>query len=432
MRKQKITPSPAKQSDKLPANVWKFYVYKGLWGLGTGLVIPTLVLYYLGRGISLTEFMLLMTVLNFSAFVFEVPTGVIADKFSRKWSICLGTALMTGGVVIMLVTVNFALLALGFLCWGLGSSLVSGADSALLYDSLEAENEAEHFQAIIGNAISLGLATTVLGTLAGGLIVKVLGLSGPMWVWLGLLLGVIIITATFKEPPMLKTIRGKNEAATLGGQIREYVKHLQSSFQLVSRNRELLVLIFIGLVLGRLWATTERPLSQPHLTSFGYSPEMISYFHTIFYLIAAVLAKNSHRISTWLGGNEVGAMLLIGLVGSGAIFMVVNASGGLGVVLGLSSIYVVRGLSQPLIENGLNKRVTSEKRASCLSIANMGNSLAGVLLGPLFGYLADAWSLQTSLYVYQWTFLSLLLLGVFLCWKVLGQGVGVKLAAESN
>ena len=128
-------------SKRQPANVWKFYLYKGLWGLGMGLVIPVGMLYYLERGVSLAGFMILMTVLNFSVVVFEVPTGVVADKFSRKWSICLGTALMAMAAVIMLATVNFALLALGFLCWGLGQSLVSGADSALLYDSLKTEKK---------------------------------------------------------------------------------------------------------------------------------------------------------------------------------------------------------------------------------------------------------------------------------------------------
>ena len=52
-------------------------------------------------------------------------------------------------------------------------------------------------------------------------------------------------------------------------------------------------------------------------------------------------------------------------------------------------------------------------------VSNTGNSLFGVFLGPLFGYLADAWSLQASLLVYQWTFVPLQLIGVFWVWKVL-------------
>jgi MFS family permease len=409
-----------KQADRLPANVWKFYLYKLLWGLGMGLAIPVLVLYYLDRGVSLLGFMILMTILNLSTFIFEVPTGVVADKFSRKWSVCSGSALMVVSVVMMLTTTNYGLLALGFLCWGIGQSLVSGADSALLFDSLQAAGKEGRFQTIIGNAISLGLAMTVFGTIAGGLLIKWGGLSTPMWTWLSLGVAVAIIAATFEEPPMLKAARDQNRGVTMRAQIADYVAHLRTSFGFVSRNRALLALILMSMVLMRLWATTERPFAQPHLTTFGYNPEQISYLHTLFYLIAAILAKNSKRITAWFGDKEGGAMLAIGFVGSVAVLLMVNAGSGVVAVIGLSCIYVVHGLSQPLIQNSLNQRVTSEQRASCLSIANMGNSLLGVFLGPLFGYLADAWSLQTSLLIYQWTFIPLLLAGVFLCWKILG------------
>src|SRR5262245_15108268 len=112
MNTAKATPQNKVVSKRQPANVWKFYLYKALWGLGMGLVIPVAMLYYLERGVSLAGFMILMTVLNFSVVIFEVPTGVVADKFSRKWSICLGTALMVTAAAIMLATVNFALLVL--------------------------------------------------------------------------------------------------------------------------------------------------------------------------------------------------------------------------------------------------------------------------------------------------------------------------------
>ena len=99
----------------LQGNVWKFYVYKGLWGFAGGLVIPIIILFYLHRGISLSEFMILMSVLNISVFVFEVPTGIVADKFSRKWSVCLGTLCMGSVILIPLLTVYYPLLIFAFL-----------------------------------------------------------------------------------------------------------------------------------------------------------------------------------------------------------------------------------------------------------------------------------------------------------------------------
>ena len=73
----------------------------------------------------------------------EVPGGVIADKFSPKWSVCAGSCFKLLSLCLMVTSVPYPVLVLAFICWGLGESLVSGADSALLYDSLQADGQAD-------------------------------------------------------------------------------------------------------------------------------------------------------------------------------------------------------------------------------------------------------------------------------------------------
>ena len=53
-------------------------------------------------------------------------------------------------------------------------------------------------------------------------------------------------------------------------------------------------------------------------------------------------------------------------------------------------------------------------------MAKMGNHFLGIILGPLFGYFADALSLKSSLLIFQWTFVPLLIVGIVWVWKVLG------------
>lgn len=101
--------------------------------------------------------------------------------------------------------------------------------------------------------------------------------------------------------------------------------------------------------------------------------------------------------------------------------MMVNAGLGPVLVTGLMGIYMMKGLFTPLIETGLNRRLSSEQRASCLSMASMGNNLLGIFLGPMFGYLADAFSLSASLLIFQWTFAPLLVSGVIWVWYTLDR-----------
>ena len=149
---------PEKRSNTFEGNVWKFYLCKGLFGLSFGLFLLVVVLYYLDRGITLAGFMVLMTVLNFTQFAFEVPAGIVADRLSRKWSVCSGLVAWSISWIIVLTTTSYSLLIVSFFGVGLGGALSSGADSALLYDTLKVDGKEEKFQQTMGNGISWQLS----------------------------------------------------------------------------------------------------------------------------------------------------------------------------------------------------------------------------------------------------------------------------------
>ena len=115
----------------------------------------------------------------------------------------------------------------------------------------------------------------------------------------------------------------------------------------------------------------------------------------------------------------------MGLLGIAFLIVMGNARSGFVVVVAMAGIYLVKGLISPFMQDSLNRRVSSEKRASFLSIAKMGGNFLGIFLGPLFGYLADAFSLNTSLILFQWLF-TISILGILL-WgrKVIIQPSGI-------
>ena len=410
----------SQQYKPLSHNIWKFYVYKGAWGLSLGLMVSILVLYYLDLNISLAGFMTLMAIIALTKLVMEVPGGIIADKFSRKWSVCIGASFKMLSILMMVTTASYPMHVIAFVCWGLGESLISGADTALLYDSLQADQQSQRFPQVIGNAISLAMITTVLGTLLCGLIVTQFGLVGPFWAAIGATLIVILISANFTEPPFLQQGRSSAGITTLRTQAVDYLHHIQLSVRLILGSRELLALIFVNIVFLRAIFLTERPFSQPYLTEFGYSAQQISFLFTGFYLITALFAKYSPHLVKLVGKNERSTIMLIGGLGITALIVLASAWNSAVVVVALIGFYIMRGLFEPFMEASLNRRFDSEKRASCLSIAKMGGSLLAIILGPIFGYLADRFSLQTSLLIFQWIFVPLFLVGIFWNWRILG------------
>ena len=57
---------------------------------GALFVLPTVMLFYAFKGISMGDFFLIQGISNLSIFVMEIPTGYIGDLFSRKKSLILG------------------------------------------------------------------------------------------------------------------------------------------------------------------------------------------------------------------------------------------------------------------------------------------------------------------------------------------------------
>jgi MFS family permease len=109
------------------------------------------------------------------AILAEVPSGAIADRFSRRGSLVAAGVLQAAGYAVWISLPGFAGFAAGFVLWGLGGSLVSGSQEALLYDGLDAVGAAEHYALVQGRVATAGLisqfpaagAATVLFAIGG-------------------------------------------------------------------------------------------------------------------------------------------------------------------------------------------------------------------------------------------------------------------------
>ena len=117
-------------------NIRKIYTFHFLVSLHFigGVLIP---FFSDWGGISFTQIMLLQSWYAFWIFALEIPTGAIADHFGRKTSLVLGALSTILAVLVFSTFPAFAFFLLGEFLWALGDALMSGADEALVYDSLK-------------------------------------------------------------------------------------------------------------------------------------------------------------------------------------------------------------------------------------------------------------------------------------------------------
>ncbi len=117
------------------------------------------------RGLSAGEISSLFAIWSVVAFACEVPSGALADVWSRKRLYALGELLTAAGYALWLIWPTYPGFALGFVLWGVGGSLGSGALEALVYDELEAEGRAGDYARIAGRAGTIEILAMLAATL---------------------------------------------------------------------------------------------------------------------------------------------------------------------------------------------------------------------------------------------------------------------------
>ncbi len=413
-----ISSEPAVKLDPLLGNVRKFYLYRLFSGLGAYVWLPIALLYFVDRGLTVTEIMLLWSLFSIAILASEVPTGVIADRLSRKWSVVAGRTLSAAALVVFLSTASFSFIIVGYLAYGLGHALSSGADSALLYDSLKLSGRENSFRRVIGTALTWQLSGQVAGPLITGIVVGVGDMSWALIAGFLFYLSSALAASFLADPPTVPAIRAAEPV--IGSSFAGHLRHLKTSLRVVTGSRELLAIVVIGLVIFDFTELMKRPFVQPYLVFFGFSASQIGYLYSLFVAVAAVVARVSHRLDEAFRGDERKLIAITAVVGVAGLVSLVNATA---TWLAVAAVFVMFsldwGLREPLIQTSLNRRVPSEYRAACLSVVNMIFSFVTVFTGPFFGFLVDAYSLKTGLTVFQFAFGPLLLIAAVIGWSVL-------------
>lgn len=283
------------------------------------------------RGLSQAEYGLLQGLYYLVAVAAEVPTGVLADRFGRKTILAAGAAINGIGCYVFAVSHDFPTFALGEVLFGLGTALVSGADTALLYDSLAAERREAEFPRAAGAAEASWLLATVVGyPLADRLLVVDGNPVLAYWISGSLSLLAVVVAMLFVEPPA-----GERQTAreiTVGAlrdvlRVRGVLRVMALSVGIFALLRASVVLFF-----------------HPVLRAQGVPPDLYGTILAAMNLAGAAAALLAHR---WLGRREravailvPGALLLMFLLlplaktpAGAALFLVQGAAFGLYPVL---------------------------------------------------------------------------------------------------
>ena len=301
-------------------------------------------------------------------FLLEVPTGSVADRFGRRTSLILGCALGAAGSLLYVSAPRFEVFLLAEIVFALSYTLSSGADEALLYDSLGGrEAAAERAPRAFARLESCKLAGIVGGALVGSVLATELGLRATLaFQALPMTLG-CALAFTLREPPRLAP----------GEAPRRYLETLRDGLRHFADDPALRPLAFDAVGVGALvflviW------LYQPLLESAGIGLGAFGVVHVALCLGQIAVLGSLERLNA-LFGSRRGLLRGLALV-AGSSLVALGAVREAWAVIALVVLAASFGLSRtPVLTSAMNLHIPSGHRATVLSVVS-GLRTLGIVL----------------------------------------------------
>ena len=367
---------------KIRSNMPKIYAFKFLMGLHFigGVLIPFFTDW---GGIRFFQVMVLQAFFVFSVFLLEVPTGAVADHLGRKTSLIL--AAVTNGIAVFVYTwtPSFAVFLVGEFLWATSFALASGADEALLYDTLKQMNEEGRSKKALARFHSFELSALMLAAPIGSAIATYVGLRQTMLFMSVPFLIAFLLALTFEEP----ACAGSRET-------RSYLETLQGGLRYFRDHRILRILAFDMVSISTLtflviWTY------QPYLKEVGISLVYFGFVHAGLTGIQILVMNNFERLERVFGSRK--RYLVWSALTAGVAFVLLGIIPNAVVTVPLLLVIAGFGLSRGvLFENYMNKHIDSSVRATVISTVSMISKLAIGSMYLAVGLLVE-WSLRGTL-----------------------------------
>ena len=332
-------------------------------------------------GLTGTQLVLVGTALEVTVLIFEVPTGIVADAYSRRLSIIIGYLLMGFGFIVEGLFPIFGMILLTQLLWGVGYTFTSGSTQAWLSDEIGEENANRAF--LRGNQYDLA------GSLVGMLLAIPLGniaVNIPLLAGGAAVAGMGVLLMLFMPEKGFHPARpeDRNSFQHMGDIFKKGINAVRSRPVLLS-------VLGIGFIYGlysegwdRLWVKyLVDNFTLPSL--FGMNEVAFFGFLRAGGMLLAILA--TRQVEKRLDANHAPsiarAMVWITVFLSISIFTFAFSPALAISILAVLAVGVLRDVMGPLYNAWVNQRLDSNTRATVISMSGQVDAIGQIASGPV-------------------------------------------------
>jgi len=345
-------------------------------------------------GLTGLQLVLVGTTVEVTILLFEVPTGVVADAYSRRLSIIIGYFIMGLAFIVEGSFPRFVPILLAQVLWGIGYTFTSGATQAWLSDEIGEENA----NRALLRANQFDLAGALVGMLIaiplGNIAVNLPIVSG------GVLVALIAVALTlFMSEHGFKPVRRED---------RNTWQHMSDIFKkglnAVRARPTLLAILGVGLVYG-LYSEGWDRLWVKYLVDHFALPSIFGMNEVAFFgllraggMVLSIFAARmvEKRLDTSHAPSVARYMLGITVLLSGAILTFAFSPALIVSILAVWLVSITRNVMEPLYNAWVNQRLDSDTRATVISMSGQVDAIGQVASGPIAG-LISLWSIRAAI-----------------------------------
>ncbi len=370
-------------------DAYKLHLLRSALGSFAESVIWTAMMLYQINVVGLTPLQLVLigTTMEATIFLFEIPTGIVADVYSRRLSVIIGSFLTALSYLLMGLVPVFGALLLGQVLWGFGHTFRSGAYEAWLVDEIGQERA--------GNAFIRGGQASNMAGLFGIGVSVLLGSVALHWpVLAGALLHLLValvMLAWMPETGFKPTPRPERNT------FQKMFDTFSEGAQVIRRRPTLMSILGIGLFVGLYSEAWDRLWQYHLLESIGLpvfaNLQPVAWFG-LFQVISILLGLAAAEVlRRRLDMNNAAAMRRA-LFGINAVMIAGLIVYGLSqtfavAILAFFAFTTVRGLAGPIFATWSNQQIDSNVRATVLSVQSQTDAIGQIAGGPPLGALGQ-------------------------------------------
>jgi MFS family permease len=361
-------------------NVRVLYIYKFI-----SQCLPIYAFYtilFIERGKSVTDIAVLIALWSVFSIIFEIPSGVLADRWNRRNMLAMATVLQGICFIIWFFSHSFLVFAIGFVFWAIAGAFVSGTEESLIYDNLKSDGCEESFTKVYGKAKFYANAGTITGIVSAGIIASFISIE---------IIALISAAICFINVIFALQIREKNFYSE---RLEEKSAGVFETFKEAGVFIKGSTVALISILFLALFASLGSYLDEFDaliINDFGLSKIWVSVILTVRFVFIALGDILAPMVQKKISSVKQ-IFLLNGLA---CIFLAIFAAiWNQYVIIIFGFSFMIMAITEILLVNALQNEIMEEGRATVMSFYGVGQNVVMICFSLIYALLAGIFTLQ--------------------------------------